>query len=128
MKKIVVLSEDDSLRRELSTILPEGFKLSTQVDGRGLSVIFFDIDTMRTGLIRELADRNLVIAVTKEKRTDSVMETSTFGAYETIQRPLKIDRMSMLLKELTDFSEELKQFHTVTSPPPSSATCIIVGQ
>jgi DNA-binding NtrC family response regulator len=128
MKEIFVLSEDDSLSRELSDILPEGIKLSTQVAGRGLSVIFFDINTMRTGLIRELADRNLVIAVTKEKRTDSVMETSTLGAYETIQRPLKVDRVSMLLKELHDFSEELKQFHAITSPPPSSSTCIIVGQ
>lgn len=128
MKKIVVLTKNESLKRELSAILTDGVKLSTKVAGSGLSVIFFDIDTMRAGLIHELADHNLVIAVTKEKRTDSVMETATFGAYETIQRPLKIDRVSMLLKELNDFSEELKQFHTVTSPPPSSATCIIVGQ
>ena len=127
IKDIVLLTKDDSLKKELSDILPKGFRLSMQISGSSPAVIFFDIDSMKAGPIRQFSDRNLVIAVTRQKRTEPVMEAIAFGAYETIQRPMRPDRISRLLQELHDFSEELKKFHTIAVPPPSSATCVIVG-
>jgi DNA-binding NtrC family response regulator len=124
---IVLLTEDNSLKKELSNILPEGFQLAMQISGSSPAVVLFDVDSMKAGPIRALSERNLVIAITRHKRTELVMETAAFGAYETIQRPLRTERLSALLQELHDFREELKQFHTIASPPPSSATCVIVG-
>lgn len=127
IKEIVLLTKDDSLKKELSDILPKGFRLSMQISGSSPAVIFFDIDSMKAGPIRQFSDRNLVIAVTGQKRTELVMEAVAFGAYETIQRPMRPDRISRLLQELHDFSEELRNFHAIAVPPPSSATCVIVG-
>jgi DNA-binding NtrC family response regulator len=129
MKKnaVVLLSKEDSLRKELSDALPGDFKIERRISGSRPAVVFFDVDSMRTGPIRELSEGNLVVAITGHKRTETVMEATAYGAYETIQRPLRPDRVSRLLDELHDFSAELGQFHTVTVPPPSSATSVIVG-
>jgi len=124
---VVLLTKDDSLKKELSDILPKGFGLSMQISESRPSVVFIDIDSMKAGQIRQISDRNLVIAITRHKSTELVMEATVFGAYETIMRPLRPESISRLLQELHEFREELKQFHTIDVPPPSSATSVIVG-
>lgn len=126
-EKIVLLTKDDSLNKELSDSLPKGFRLSPHITGSSPSVVFIDVDSMRAGPIRELSDRNLVVAVTRHKRTEPVMEAAAFGAYETLQRPLRPDRVSRLLQELNEFREELEHYHRITVPPPSTSTSVIVG-
>jgi DNA-binding NtrC family response regulator len=127
-EKIVLLTKDDSIKKELSHILPRGYSLSTLITGDSPAVVFFDVDSMKAGPIRELSDRHLVVAVTGHRGTEPVMEAAAFGACETVQRPLKTDRIAMLLQELHEFRVELKECHTIAVPPPSSATCVIVGQ
>ena len=67
MKKIVLFTNDNSLKKELSYILPKDFRFAVNAAGVRNSVIFFDLDTMRAALIRELSEKNLLIAVTKKK-------------------------------------------------------------
>lgn len=126
MEKVILLSKDNSLKRELSDAMPKGFTLAADVF-RKHSVIFFDIDTMQPGSIREVSEKNFIIAVTKQKRTEPVMEAATFGAYETVRRPLRRENISGLLHEIADLREEIGSFVPVASPPPSAATCAIVG-
>jgi len=125
MERIVLLAKDDSLRKELSDMLPKGYKLSAHVTGDG-AVVFLDIDTMRAGPIRELSEKNFVVAVTKQKRTEAVMEAAAFGAYDVIHRPLAADIVLPMLQELQDFSNETKNHVMVASFPPTP-TCAIVG-
>jgi DNA-binding NtrC family response regulator len=128
VEKIVPVTQDDSFVKELSLILPRGFTLSKEPSKPRSRIIFFDLDTMRSGLIRELSGQNMVVAVTKQRRTEPVIEAATFGAYETIHRPLMRDAVSRLLHELHDFRGEIKDAVATTSPPPSASTCAIVGQ
>ncbi len=125
--KIVLLTKDSSLEKGISDTIPKGFSVSTHISGSGHAIVFFDIDTIRAGTMKELSDKNFVIAVTRQKRTDLAMEAASFGAYEMITRPLDPDVISRLLQELLDFSEELKSYVAVTSPRPEAATCAIVG-
>lgn len=126
MKQVILLSHDSSLKKELSAALPEGYSLSGQMSGPR-TVAFFDIETMKAGEIREVSRKHFVIAVTKQRRTDQVMEAATFGAYETVHRPLRDEILRKLLGELEETGEEIKTSLTVTPPPPAATTCAIVG-
>lgn len=126
MEKIVLMSGDRTLSIELSSALPKGSRLAGSVPGKNGAFVFFDIDSMRPGMIRELADCHYVIAVTKQKRTEHVMEAATFGAYEVMQRPLTQEAISGLLDELREFSEEIRDNIPLTPLPPTP-TCAIVG-
>jgi DNA-binding NtrC family response regulator len=126
MKTILLLSKDGSLKKELSAALPGEYSFSGRASGPR-SIVFFDIDTLKAGDIREISQKHFVIAVTKEKRTDQVMEAATFGAYETVHRPPKKELLSRLLNELDDLGREIRTVITVTPPPPSATTCAIVG-
>lgn len=55
MKKIVLLTNDNSLKKELTDVIPKDFKVEVNVPVAKNSVIFFDLDTMRAALIRELS-------------------------------------------------------------------------
>ena len=127
MVRIALLTRNASLRKEISDALPKGFSLVAHVPGPGNAIVFYDVDTMRAGAIREMSEKNFIVAVTKQKRTELVMEAATFGAYETLQRPVKMDAMSDLLLELHDFSEEIETFVAIAGPAPAAATCAIVG-
>ena len=126
MEKIALFTQDPSLRTELSGILPKGFRVSPRVFPCSNAIIFFDMDTIRVGLIGELHEKNFVIAVTKRRRTDPAMEATTFGAYEIIHRPLTEDTVIQLLEELRDLGSEIRQMIPVTGNTPI-ATCAIVG-
>jgi transcriptional regulator with PAS, ATPase and Fis domain len=125
--KIILLTKNASLRKEITDAMPKGFSLVAHVPGAGGAIIFYDIDSLKTGDIRDLSRKNFVVALTYQKKTELVMEAATFGAYETVQLPPGADTISDLLRELRDFSEEIKTFVAVTSPPPSATTCAIVG-
>jgi len=127
MEKIVLYSNDSSLREELTKILPKKVKLTAESSAMHDACIFFDIDTMKAGLIREFSGNNLVIAVTRHKRTESVMEAVTLGAYEVIQRPLVTATLLQLLQEVRDLREEIKDSIALKNLPPTP-TCAIVGR
>ncbi|MBI5641570.1 MAG: sigma-54-dependent Fis family transcriptional regulator [Nitrospirae bacterium] len=126
MQKIHLLTKDASFIRELAAILPKGYGVVTNPPASGNAIVFFDIDTMRPGIIRELSEKNLVLAVTGQKKTGPVMEAATFGAYEALRRPLGKEAVSLILRELNDLGEEIR--HAVAVAPSSPApTCAIVG-
>jgi two-component system nitrogen regulation response regulator GlnG len=124
--EVVLFTTDTALGRELSVILPKDFAIVTRDSGLHNSFILIDIDTMRAGLIKELSQDNIVIAVTKQKLTEPVMEAVTFGVYEIIHRPLQQEIVLKLLQDLHDLREELKQPITIRKLPPAP-TCAIVG-
>jgi DNA-binding NtrC family response regulator len=129
MKKgveVVLFTGDSALGEELSGMLPKDWVIVTRESGLHNSFILFDIDTMRAGLIRELSQDNIVIAITKLKLTEPVMEAVTFGVYEIIHRPLQQEIVLKLFQDLHDLGEELKQPIPIAKLPPAP-TCAIVG-
>ncbi|MGD0283208.1 MAG: sigma-54 dependent transcriptional regulator [Dissulfurispiraceae bacterium] len=129
MKKaveVVLVTGDAALREELSGMLPKDCAIVSRKSGFHNAFIFFDIDTMRAGLIKELSQDNIVIAITKQKLTEPVMEAVTFGVYEIIHRPLHQETVLKLLQDLHDLGEELKQPIPISKLPPAP-TCAIVG-
>lgn len=126
MEKIALQTKDASLKKELTDALPKGTRILEHVPEKEVACVFFDIDTMRPGAIRDFGDRQYVIAVTKQKRTGPVMEAATFGAYEVMQRPLVRDAVSYLLQELNEFSAEIRD-NLPLAPLPPTPTCAIVG-
>lgn len=126
MERIILLTEDASLNEELREALPGETTIHEKVSDAENACIFFDIDTLRLGIIRDLGDRNYVIAVTRQKRTGPVMEAATFGAYEVLQRPLIPDTVAELMKELREFSAEIRD-NIPVAPLPPTPTCAIVG-
>lgn len=126
MKEIVLLTKDTSLRRELSDMLPKGFNISSRISIDKNTFVFFDMDTIKLELIKELCDKAFVIAITRQKITGPVMEATTFGAYEIVHHPLNKDIVIKTLQELEYLSNELKNIISVTSLPPTP-TCAIVG-
>lgn len=123
---IVLQTKDASLKIELSATLPKGTKLLDDVPVKDGAFIFFDIDTLRPGVIRDLGSRHYVIAVTKQRHTGPVMEATTFGAYEVMHRPLGKEKVLELLKELREFSAEVSDSLPIAHLPPTP-TCAIVG-
>lgn len=129
MKKtdeVVLITRDPALKEELSGILPRDRVIVARESGLRNSFIFFDVDTMKAGLIRDLSRDNIVIAVTRLKLTEPVMEAVTFGVYEIIHRPLDREIVVRLLHDLHDLGEELKQAVPIRKLAPAP-TCVIVG-
>ncbi|TAN40716.1 MAG: sigma-54-dependent Fis family transcriptional regulator [Nitrospirae bacterium] len=127
MEKIIVLTKDDSLKAELEGVFPRNYKLLMNASAQKEAFIFFDIDSIKPGMIRDLSENNFVVAVTRQKWTAPVMEASTFGAYEVVHRPLAQETVLPILSELSSFREELQSHLTLASLPPTP-TCAIVGQ
>jgi two-component system nitrogen regulation response regulator GlnG len=125
MKRISLFSKDANLKKELSSVLPRSFKI-TKSPGAKDRFIFIDIDTLGLGLIKELSEENFVIAITKQKRTEPVMEATASGTYEIIHRPLKRDTVFQLLQELQSLSSEMNDSIPITNPP-LIPTCAMVG-
>ncbi|MCL5237598.1 MAG: sigma-54 dependent transcriptional regulator [Nitrospirae bacterium] len=132
MHRIDLITKDHQMKQELASVLPKGVKLAVHKavppdipKGR---IVFIDIDTFSAGLIKELSAGAFVVAVTKQKRTEPVMEAATFGAYEVIQRPLKGEAVSGIMEELQNLSIELDDIIPVSKENlPLTATCAIVG-
>ena len=132
MRQVDLITKDRQVRQELSALLPRGVKLTVQTcapgdlpEGR---IVFADIDTCGAGLIKALSPRAFVVAMTKQKRTEPVMEAATFGAYEIIQRPLKEAAVAAIIGELQNLVAELRDIIPVSKENlPLTATCAIVG-
>lgn len=121
--KVLILTKDRRLKDEVEGKLPKGFRLSAKQGGKG-DIILVDIDTISN--IRDFTGDSFTVAVTKQDRTELVMEATASGAYEVIQRPIKKDVLSRILEEITFLKEEL--LHTIPiSPLPPTPTCAIVG-
>ncbi len=128
MKKILLLTKDNSLQKELSAVLPKGYKIFKRQSVIGDSFIFADIDTLGTGVIREYSEKAFVIAVTKKKRTGAVIEATTFGAYEIVHRPFRKNIVTRIIQELDSIEEEIKDHINITKGDFSiDPTCAIVG-
>ncbi|HET6514795.1 MAG TPA: sigma-54 dependent transcriptional regulator [Thermodesulfovibrionales bacterium] len=125
--KILLITKENVLKRDLEAVLPKGFRLTRQQSGSESNVIFVDIDSSGVGAVRELSERAFVVAITGQKRTEPVMEATTSGAYEVIHRPLKQETVSRIIQELLDLGEEIERPILLSNPPPT-ATCAIVGQ
>ena len=76
MDKVILLTKDASLQKELKGLLPKTLKPEINTEITKNEVVFFDIDTQRPGLIREMSAKNFVIAVTSRKRTEPAMEAA----------------------------------------------------
>ncbi len=126
MPTIAVMTADQALRKELAGILPRGYRLAQRTTPTKGEFIFYDIDTLKPGGIRELGDDHFIVAITGQKRTGPVIEAASHGAYEVLQRPLKEAAVLAVLGELKSFSDEIHDVVPVASLPPTP-TCAIVG-
>lgn len=134
MRKILLISGDKVLAKELAGLLPKGYKLTGAQSKKapvtaGISCIVLDLDTVEIHLIKEYSEKTFVVAVTGQERTGPVMEAATWGAYEIMQRPLRKERVERLLNELHKLATEME--HTITISKDTlapAATCVIVGR
>lgn len=123
--KIVLFTKDDSLKKELTEAIPVGVTLMPNSHEKN-SFIFFDIDTLKPRQIKELQEENFVVAITKQKTTQPVMEAVGFGAYDVLLRPIKNEAIAGILKELNEFAKEIRHIIPIENLPPTP-TCAIVG-
>lgn len=121
--RVLLFTKNRELINEVENELPGGFRLSTKHKGKE-DIILVDIDTISN--IGDLTKNNLTIAITKQERTELVMEATALGAYEVLLRPLKKGVLSKVLEEIRSLKEELTQVIPV-SPLPPTPTCAIVG-
>lgn len=121
--KVFLFTKDRELVKELGEKLPKGFRLSKKGKDRD-GILLVDIDTIAN--IRDLTKQNFVIAVTKQDRTELVMEATASGAYEVIQRPIKKEILFRILEEIKSLKKELSEIIPI-SPVPPTPTCAIVG-
>jgi DNA-binding NtrC family response regulator len=134
MQKILLLSEDASLVKELSTVLPKGSKVFSARSQKALtpdgsSVLFLDMDSIAIHLIKEYSAKTFVIAVTDQERTGPVMEAATWGAYEIIHRPLKKAQIDRILRDLHEIRQEMAHAVTISKDLIApAATCVIIGR
>jgi two-component system nitrogen regulation response regulator GlnG len=133
MRKVLLLTKDGSLSKEVSGLLPKGYKLvlggKAGISNKDEYVVFVDIDTENAHVIKEYSERTIVVAVTDQERTGPVMEAATWGAYEIMHRPLKKERIERLLEELHGLGQELDHAVVIAKDTISpAATCVIVGR
>ncbi len=120
--RVFLLTKDRELRNEIKENLPTEYKFLNNRDSEDL--ILVDIDTIPN--IKDYTKTNLTIAVTKQDRTDLVMEATAAGAYEVIQRPIKKDILFRVLEEIRSLKKELSEIIPLSFMPPAP-TCAIVG-
>jgi two-component system nitrogen regulation response regulator GlnG len=134
MQKILLLSEDALLAKELSAALPKDNKLTSARSHKasaldGSTLVFLDMDTVNMHLIKEFSEKALVICVTEQEKTGPVMEAATWGAYEIIRRPLKKEKIERILNELREIKRETAHSITISKDTIApAATCVIVGR
>lgn len=135
MKNVVLVANGDgTLDKELSGLLPRGFKL-IRIGQQGPSAdldsacVFFDMDSVDVPLIKNYSGKSFVIAITEEERTGPVMEAATWGAYEIMRRPFSKDRIARVLEELDELRREMDRSLIISKDTIApAATCVIVGR
>lgn len=126
-KSIVIATEDSALRTDLAGLVPDRFSIEADLSRPGRGIVFFDIDTVKPALIMEYGEECFVVAVTRRKNTDAVMQAVTFGAYEVLQYPLNAEVMRGFIEGLEVLREELEDTIPLSKLSPA-LTCAIVGQ
>ncbi len=132
MKTLRLSTKDAGLKKEIAAVLPKGFKL-TKLSGVKVGtlehqLILYDMDSLGTRLLEDYSRNNFVICVTKQKRTGPVIEATTFGAYEVLQRPFKKETFAHVLEEIYGIIKELEDFVDISKDTLApAATCAIVG-
>jgi DNA-binding NtrC family response regulator len=126
MKPVTLHTKSSQLDEEFRSALPEGVAYRDASSAPAGVLVFFDLDSLRVGAIRELSADSLVVGVTSRVETAPVMEAISFGAYEVLHRPLKAREMARLLAEVSTLSEELDEILDLGEFHPSP-TCAIVG-
>lgn len=126
MKRIVLITLDGGLKQEISALLPADLRLSTTRTDAADEVILLDLDTVRAAQIKELSENQFVIALTRQKSMDVVMQAITVGAYEVLLRPIERASLATLLQNIASLRQELKNTVSIHKWP-LAATCAIVG-
>lgn len=127
-----LMTKDAGLKKEVTAVLPRGFKIKKLDDGKANALqhqlILYDMDSLGTGSLEETSKNNFVLAVTKQKRTGPVIEATTFGAYEVLHRPLKKQNLLPVLEDVQRMLLELEDFIDINKDTLApAATCAIVG-
>ena len=135
MKTILLVSSNGKdLAKELSAVLPKGYKLAPAgpqktVVSAETACIVFDIDTVETHRIKEYSEQGFVLAITGQEKTGPVMEAATWGAYEIMRRPLKKEGIARILEELRSLRLEMDHAVVISKDTIApAATCAIVGR
>ena len=137
MKTILLVSSNGKdLAKELSTVLPKGYKLAATGAGPQKAVvsaetacIVFDIDTVEIHRIKEYSEQGFVLAITGQEKTGPVMEAATWGAYEIMRRPFKKEGITRILEELRSLRLEMDHAVVISKDTIApAATCVIVGR
>jgi len=135
MKTVLLVTENNKeLTKELSAVLPAGYKLVSARPGKSpvpssTACVVLDIDTVEAARIKEYSTKALVLAITDQEKTGPVMEAATWGAYEIMRRPLKKERLSRVLGELEDIKQEIGNAMAISKDTiVPAATCVIVGR
>lgn len=125
MQNIVVITENRRFQKELAAVLPRGLRIAANSGSPRNAVVFVDIDTVK-GSIRDLSRRNIVIAVTGQQKTATVMEATNFGSYEILLRPLDREAVEGVLREISLLRAETRNVMPLSSDS-TVPTCAIVG-
>jgi len=130
--KIVLLSRDSKVLKELKRILDEGFNLSNMSDieeALDADVVFLDVDSVGINGLNRLRENSFVMVITAKKGSRYLIESMTFGAFDCLFRPLEssmvIETLNRALGIRSETSAELFPFHGEIES--SSVTCAIVG-
>jgi len=130
--KVVLLSRDSKVIKELDRILDKDFNLSNSSDieeALAADVVFLDVDSMGIGGLNKLRENSFVIVITGKRGSRYLIESMTFGAFDCIFRPFEsskvIDTLNRALGIRSESKTELFQFHGELES--SSVTCAIVG-
>jgi two-component system nitrogen regulation response regulator GlnG len=135
MKTVLLISSDGrDLVKELSAVLPKGYKLSAAGPHKAVvtaetACVVYDIDTVEVHRIKEFSEKAFVLAITDQEKTGPVMEAATWGAYEIMRRPLKKERIARILEELHSLRQEMDHAVVISKDTIApAATCVIVGR
>ncbi|GAB4489248.1 MAG: sigma-54 dependent transcriptional regulator [Thermodesulfovibrionales bacterium] len=127
IKTLHLISDDPALADELTAALPAGYTIRKTAPPEGEnSIVLYDLDSHKPAGIRGIALRNFVICITQQKKTELVMEAASFGAHETLLRPLSAEGTAHILAEIQRLRAELRDRIEILPSPPVP-TCAIVG-
>ncbi|MBI2485930.1 MAG: sigma-54-dependent Fis family transcriptional regulator [Deltaproteobacteria bacterium] len=130
--KVVLLTKDTKLVKELERVLAEDFDFNTfdEIEkDQGADVVFLDVDSLGISGLNRLRNQCFVIVVTAQRGARYLIESMTFGAFDCIFRPLDRSKvLEPLVRALGINSEiERKVIKFPGEVEGSGVTCAIVG-
>jgi len=130
--KVVLLTKDSRLIKELERILAENVEFATSSEiekARGCDLVFLDVDSLGISGLNQLKNESFVIVITTQKSSRYLIESMTFGAFDCIFRPLERTKVLDSLARALGIKSEIKGklFQFPGEVEGSSVTCAIVG-